>query len=109
MNEAFRPISIVSALWPTQDFQFPAEVEKLGEQLRQQAGQINEQQIINQPPPGPPQPEWPRLILLGDQQRLALEVAAAKITLRRTINNALDLTEVFEAHWSLLSPIHAWL
>jgi hypothetical protein len=108
MHEAYRPVSLIAALWPTQDFQFPAEVEELGGRLRGQFALFTEQRV-GVPAGGPIQPEWPRLVLLGDQHHWALELAPGKISLRRAVNHEARLDEVLEAHRATLAPLHSWL
>jgi len=108
MHEAFRPISLVVAFWPTQDFQFPGDLNAFGERLRQQAPLFSELRIS--PPGGPEmQPEWPRLIVLGDERRLALELAPGKISLRVALNQPASLDQIVDSTHQTLAPVLAWL
>jgi len=108
MHEAFRPITLVVAFWPTQDFQFPGDLNQFGERLSQQAPLFNEQRIG--PPGGPEmQLEWPRLIMLGDERRLALELAPGKISLRVAFNQPAPLDQIFDSTHQKLAPVLAWL
>jgi hypothetical protein len=108
MHEAYRPVSLILALWPTQEFQFPADANQLGNRLREQFGLFDEQRP-SAPVPGAMQEEWPRVILLGQQRHWALELAPAKISLRWAINEPMPFGQILEKHWSALAPIHAWL
>lgn len=109
MHEAFRPISLLTALWPTQDYQFPADLEGFGQQLTQQFPQFNELRIAL-PPGGQPQAEWPYISLLGEQRHLTLELAPQKISLRRGVQQPQQpLDELFKQQYNLLAPILAWM
>lgn len=110
MHEAYRPVTMVAALWPTQDFQFPCDVEALGARLAGQFGLFTEQRLNGTvPPPGALQHEWPRLILMGEQRRWGLELAPGKISLRQALGVAAPVEDLFEQHRAVLAPLMAWL
>jgi hypothetical protein len=108
MHSAYRPVSLLFALWPTQDFQFPEDAAALGGRLREQFSLFDEQRE-SAPLPGSPPLEWPRQVLLGGQRHWALELAPGKISLRRAVNDGIAVEDLFEKHWAALGPIHAWL
>lgn len=108
MHEAYRPISLLTALWPTQDYQFPGEIEEFGQRVQQQFPQFNELRIAL-PPGGQAQAEWPYLTLLGDQRGWALELAPGKVSLRRSVGQSQPLEELFQQHYVFLAPVLSWL
>lgn len=109
MHEAYRPISLMTALWPTQDFQFPADPCELARRLCEVFPLFNEQGTVAPLADENLQQEWPRLVLLGEQRMWALELAPGKVSLRRSANQPLGLAELFEAQHGLLGHVHAWL
>lgn len=108
MHEAYRPISLLAALWPTQDYQFPQDVEGFGRRLQQQFPLFNELHI-NMPPDGQLQPEWPYITLMSEQRHWTLELAPGKVTLRRSISQTPEFEDIFVQHHAALSPVLAWL
>lgn len=108
MHEAYRPVSLLTALWPTQDFQFPQDLEGFARRLQLQFPLFNEAQV-SPPPSGPPQPEWPCVILMGEQRLWTVELAPGKVSLRRAVSQPVEPGALFAQQHAVLAPLHAWL
>ncbi len=108
MHEAYRPISLIIALWPTREFEFPRDAAAFGEQIRAQFGQFEEIRLM-QSEGGPLPPEVPCLVMIGQGGHWALELAPAKLVLRRMVETPAELGELFETVKTLLLPIHTWM
>lgn len=109
MHEAYRPISLLTALWPTQDYQFPTDVEGFGRRMQLQFPNYNEV-VVNMPQAGAPvQSEWPFVTMMGEQRQWTLELAAGKVTLRRSNAQNLSMMELFGQQQAQLAPVLAWL
>lgn len=107
MHEAYRPISLIIALWPTREFEFPSDASAFGEQIRSQFSQFEEIRLMQSE--GPLPPEVPALVMIGQGGHWALELAPAKIVLRRMVETPAELNELFATVKTLLMPIHSWM
>lgn len=107
MHEAYRPISLLVAFWPTREFEFPGDLPAFGEQIRAQFNQFQEIRVMQAE--GPVPPEMPVVVLIGEGGRWALELAPAKIVLRRTVETPDELGALFTAVKNMLMPIHSWM
>lgn len=108
MLEAYRPIMLLTALWPTQDFEFPDKVEPLADRLKEQFKYFNEHRVV-QSTGAPLPPEMARLGLLGERRQWALDLAPGKITLRCSPSPPRALGDLFAAMRERLGAIHTWL
>jgi hypothetical protein len=109
MLDAYRPISLMLAGWPTPQFEFPADAAELGDRLREHFTLFQEKQVMQIIGPGAPPPELARLILLGQGRQWILELAPAKLSLRRMIQSPEPLTVLFDQHRETWLPIQSWL
>ena len=108
MLDAYRPIALLAALWPTPEFEFPPDPAQLAERMRGQFGVFNEQRLVK-PAVGVLPPELPQLVLLGDQRRCIMELAPGKISLRRMVQGQQTLDEIYAGHGDLLRQLVPWM
>ena len=111
MLDAYRPTSLLIVLWPTQDFEFPGDVQGWGERLREQSDLFTQQRVVRTPP-GQVQalpPELPRLALIGEEQRWTAEFAPAKVTLRLQDPRGMPLAPMFESFAAQFARLHSVL
>jgi hypothetical protein len=108
MRETIQPISLLLALWPTPEFEFPADPAAMGERLRAQFGQLIHQRQV-QAQGGALPPEIPRLILSSERNRHALELAPGRINLRCHAAPPVPVDDMYAELSGLFLPLHAWL
>jgi hypothetical protein len=108
MLDAYRPIQVFLVLWPTADFELPEDSAAFGKQLCEQFGVFRQVQTVNVQGAAAP-PELPRLILLGQRRQWALELAPARVNLRRSAAANAQLDTLIDELRATLLPLHAWL
>ncbi len=108
MLDAVKPIMAIVALWPTREFMFPEDVGELAQKVAGQFPPLSQVRIIQSDQPLPA--EMPRLAMLDEGGRRALELAPGKITLRRSVQGPpVPVGELFEDILATLGPVQAWL
>jgi hypothetical protein len=108
MLDAYQPILLLTALWPTQEFEFPADRAALAGRLREVFAEFGEHHVVQGPEVAMP-PEVPRVVLLGEGRQWALELAPGKISLRRNARRGATLADLFGEEQGLLLGVQAWL
>src|SRR5262245_27211863 len=81
MLTAFQPSSLLVALWPTQEFEFPDDAAELGRRMRESFPQFNEERLVVAAGGAVLPPEVARLVLLGGVEWV-LELAPGRVALR---------------------------
>jgi hypothetical protein len=110
MLEAWKPLSILVVLWPTQEVEYPEDYQEFGQKICSRFSRFNRQQIVKPPPGTSLHPETARLILMAENPRLIAELAPSKVSLR--ILNEGSKTALPDLHESIretLLQLHAWL
>lgn len=120
MLTVFQPNTLLVALWPTQEFMFPADVTELGRRLREVFPQFTEERLVVAAGGVDLPSEVARLVLLSGDAWV-LELAPARVSLRLArplqagVGSQLEsdsgaaLAALCAAHRELLAPLHAWL
>lgn len=120
MLTVFQPSSLLVALWPTQEFEFPDDVSDLGRRLREAFPQFNEERQVIAPGGAILPPEVARLVLLGGSDWV-LELAPGRVALRlarapqagvgspHEDDDGLALAQLFEQHRAVLLLLLGWL
>lgn len=108
MHDAYRPVNLIVALWPTGQFEFPNEVAPFAERLRERFPEFVQQRVV-QRADAPMPPEMARLALVTGDRQWALELAPAKLALRRANTGNLTFERFFEDLIDRTADTHTWL
>lgn len=120
MLSIFQPNTLLTALWPTQEFEFPSDAALLSRRLREAFPVFSAERMVMAPDGAQLPPEMARAVLLAGEE-WALELAPARVALRlaQPLRAGLPLQladdggaavgAIFEKHRSLLESLHAWL
>jgi hypothetical protein len=109
MLDAYQPMQLLLALWPTAEFELPADGSEFGRRLCEQFSVFRHVQTVQVQGGAPVPPELPRLILLSEGRHWGLELAPARVNLRRLAEGVGALDALLEELRAVLLPLHAWL
>jgi hypothetical protein len=108
MLDVYRPTQLLLVMWPTAEFELPADVPEFGGRLCRQFADLRRVQAVNVQG-GMAPPELPRLIVLSEDQRWGLELAPARVNLRRSAARGQTLDALLEELRAMVLPLHSWL
>lgn len=108
MLDVYQPTQLLLALWPTADFELPADGTEFGQRLCEQFPIFQTvQTLLIQGAMAPP--ELPRLVLSGHFGNWGLDLAPGRISLQRKPDGPVALPEMLEEFRSTILPLHTWL
>jgi hypothetical protein len=109
MLDAYRPMQLMMSLWPTAEFELPTEdIASFGRRMCEQFPVFSSVQAL-QVVGGEAPPDLPRLALLSEPRRWILELAPARVNLRRMADGEASLAALAEEARTLLASLHSWL